>query len=166
MKEFFQLIRSASCGVLALFLFGWIIVRIRTLDPQFGGQLVSSAEWPGVLMMILGAILMSICVATFGFWGGGTPSLLAPTKRLVVIGPYRYVRNPIHIGQVLFFLGLGLFLRSPAVLLFSSAWLLFCHLYVVLIEERSLKKKFGAPYEEYCKAVARWIPLSFHHKVC
>jgi hypothetical protein len=39
-------------------------------------------------------------------------------------------------------MGLGLYLRSPAVLLFSMAWLLFCHLYVVLIEEGSLKKKF------------------------
>jgi protein-S-isoprenylcysteine O-methyltransferase Ste14 len=109
-------------------------------------------------MMILGAILMSICVAAFGFWGGGTPSLLAPTKELVTIGPYRYVRNPIHIGQGIFFIGLGLYLQSPAVLLFSAAWLLFCHLYVVLIEEGSLKKKFGEAYEEYCRAVPRWIP--------
>ena len=95
-----------------------------------------------------------------GIWilGGGTPSLLAPTKELVTIGPYRYVRNPIQIGQGIFFIGLGLYLQSPAVLLFSAAWLLFCHLYVVLIEEGSLKKKFGEAYEEYCRAVPRWIP--------
>jgi len=146
--------------------FGWIILRLRILDSHLGVRIPSSAKEPGVLMMILGAIVMSICVVAFGFWGGGTPSPLAPTTDLVAIGPYRYVRNPIHIGQVIFFMGLGLYLQSLAVLLFSIAWLLFCHLYVVLFEEGTLKKKFGTAYEEYCRAVPRWIPSpQFRDKV-
>jgi protein-S-isoprenylcysteine O-methyltransferase Ste14 len=109
-------------------------------------------------MIILGGALIVVCVGLFGLWGNGTPSPLAPTSQLVILGPYRYVRNPIHIGQLVFFVGLGLYLRSVAVILFALAWLLFCHLYVVLIEEGRLKRKFGAPYEEYCKAVPRWFP--------
>jgi protein-S-isoprenylcysteine O-methyltransferase Ste14 len=166
MKEFLQLIRSFSCGVLAVLLFGWIIVRIRILDAKFGIRLPSFAGTPGMLMMILGTILVFVCVAAFGFWGRGTASLLAPTRQLVTLGPYRYVRNPIHIGQVTFFLGLGFYLRSIAVLLFSLTWLLFCHLYVVLIEEGSLRRKFGAPYEKYCEAVPRWFPsVPFRERV-
>ena len=109
-------------------------------------------------MMILGIILMSLCVGAFGLWGGGTPPLLAPTKQLVAVGPYRCVRNPIHIGQVIFFNGLGLYFRSAVTVLFSLARLLFCQLYVVLIEEGSLKRKFGTAYELYWETVPRWIP--------
>jgi protein-S-isoprenylcysteine O-methyltransferase Ste14 len=158
MKECLQLLRSISCGLLAVLLFSWVIMRIRILDSKFGVQIPPSAQTAGVLMMSVGAILVLVCVTVFGIWGGGTPSLLAPTSQLVTLGPYRHVRNPIHIGQVTFLIGLGFYLRSMAVLLFSLTWLLFCHLYVVLVEERSLKTKFGVPYEEYCKAAPRWFP--------
>lgn len=158
MKELLQLMRGMACDLLALLLFGWIILRLRTLDSQLRVRIPLHVKAPGVLVMVLGISLMSVCVVAFGLWGRGTPSLLAPTKQMVALGPYRYVRNPIHIGQVIFFLGLGLYLRSAAVLFFSLAWLLFCHLYVVLIEEGSLKKKFGPDYEKYCRTVPRWIP--------
>jgi hypothetical protein len=80
MKELRQLVRSVSCFMIAVLLFGWIILRLRILDSHFDVRIPLSAETPGVLMMILGAILVSMCVVAFGFWGGGTPSLLAPTK--------------------------------------------------------------------------------------
>jgi protein-S-isoprenylcysteine O-methyltransferase Ste14 len=90
-------------------------------------------------MMSLGGILVLMCVAVFAIWRNGPPSLLAPTSQLVTLGPYGYVRNPIHIGQVTFLIGLGFYLRSIGVLLFSLMWLLFYHLYVVLVEEGSLR---------------------------
>jgi protein-S-isoprenylcysteine O-methyltransferase Ste14 len=139
MKQLLQLMRSLSCDVLAVLVLGWVIVRIRILDSQFGIQVPASAGAPRVRKMTLGAVLVFVCVAVFGIWGRGTPSLLALTSQLVTFGPYRYVRNPIHVGQVTFFIGLGLYLRSIAVLLFSLTWLLFCHLFVVLIEEGSLR---------------------------
>jgi hypothetical protein len=80
---------------------------------------------------------------------------LAPTNQLVTLGPYRYVRNPIHIREVTFFFALGLYLRSTAAFLFSPTWLLLCHWYVVLIAERGLNREFGTPYGKYGKEVPR-----------
>lgn len=166
MKDFLQLLRGFGCCAVAVLFFAWIIGRVRALDARLSIQMPAWTEMPGLLMMVLGGTLLLLCIAVFGLWGRGTPSLLNPTKELVTLGPYRYVRNPIHIGQVVFFAGLALYLRSVAVLLFSVAWLLFCHFYVVLVEEKGLTRKFGTAYDEYRKVVPRWIPLaSFHKKV-
>ena|SRR5215469_7003308 len=80
-----------------------------------------------------------------------------PTKR-GSLGPYKYVRNPIHIAWVTFFIGLGLYLRSPSILLFAVAFFAVCYVYVLQVEEPSLKKRFRTEYEEYCKAVPRYVP--------
>jgi protein-S-isoprenylcysteine O-methyltransferase Ste14 len=76
--------------------------------------------------------------------------------RFVVVGPYRRVRNPMYIGGFILLVGLGLYALSPSILLFSLAWLLLFHLFVVFYEEPTLRSKFGATYEDYCRRVPRW----------
>ena len=56
--------------------------------------------------------------------------------------------------------GFGLYVQSGAVVLFAVAWLGLAHLLVVLYEEPTLRGKFGAAYEGYCRAVRRWSPGS------
>ena len=158
MKTLYIAVRTFFCTVVTVLLFGWFILRIRTLDRRLGVTLPARTEAAGVIFMVAGGILVLLCFAIFAVRGRGTPSPLDPPKKFVTFGPYRYVRNPIHIGQVTLLIGLGLYLRSVAILLFALTWLLFCHLYVLYVEEPSLKKKFGATYEEYCKGVSRWIP--------
>ncbi|MFI5127656.1 MAG: methyltransferase family protein, partial [Candidatus Acidiferrales bacterium] len=70
----------------------------------------------------------------------------------------RYVRNPMYIGGFFLLLGLGLYLRSPAIVLMVAAIILTCHLLVVLYEEPTLRRKFGETYQAYCAAVGRWLP--------
>ncbi len=158
MKQLFGLLGHFVCFVIVVLLFGWVILHVRTLDARFGVRLPMWTQAPGVVCMAAAIILMLVCGGVFLVWGEGTPFPLGPTKRLVALGPFRYVRTPIPIGQLAFFIGLGLYLRSVSVLLFALVWFLFCYFYVVLFEERSLRKKFGASYEEYCKAVPRWVP--------
>ena len=158
MKVLMRLVAHVSCFVIVVLFFALLLWRVRTLDSTIGVFLPGSVELPGAVGMILGGALMALCAAVFIVVGEGTPSPVDPTKRLVAVGPYKYVRNPIYIGQVTFFAGLGLYLRSVAILLFSLAWFFFCYLYVVLIEERGLKKRFAGSYEEYWKTVPRWIP--------
>jgi protein-S-isoprenylcysteine O-methyltransferase Ste14 len=79
-------------------------------------------------------------------------------KRLVAAGPYRWVRNPIYVGAFLVVLGeAGLFL-SLALLVYAGAMAIFCHLFVVGYEERTLRRRFGEAYMEYLQTVPRWIP--------
>jgi len=69
------------------------------------------------------------------------------------------VRNPMYIGGFIVLLGFGLYEQSPAILLFTLPWLLLAHLFVILYEEPHLRATFGAPYEDYCRSVRRWLPL-------
>ena len=89
--------------------------------------------------------------------GGGGPGISNPPDAIVAAGPYRYVRNPMYLGHLIFFLGLALSLRSwiaAAVLAFHVVW--FDRR--VRDDERHLAERFGEPYRDYCRRVKRWIP--------
>jgi hypothetical protein len=89
--------------------------------------------------------------------GGGGPGLSIPPERLVLGGPYRYCRNPMYLGHLLFFAGLALALHSwlaAAVLALHLVW--FDRR--VRGDEERLAALFGDPYREYVARVKRWIP--------
>jgi protein-S-isoprenylcysteine O-methyltransferase Ste14 len=89
--------------------------------------------------------------------GGGGPGLSVPPDRIVSEGPYRWVRNPMYLGHLLFFAGLALALGSwvaAAVLAFHVAW--FDRR--VREDEAHLEQRFGEAYREYRRRVKRWIP--------
>jgi protein-S-isoprenylcysteine O-methyltransferase Ste14 len=89
---------------------------------------------------------------------GGPPGMSqGMPERLVEDGPYRWTRNPMYAGHLLFLTGLALSSRSPL-----AAGLLGWHLRWfadrVRTDEQRLRKRFGAAYDEYCKRTPRWIP--------
>lgn len=89
--------------------------------------------------------------------GGGGPGLSNPPERLVAEGPYRYTRNPMYLGHLVFFLGLALVLASwlgAAVLVAHAVW--FDRR--VRGDEAHLLQLFGDPYRQYLTCVKRWIP--------
>jgi protein-S-isoprenylcysteine O-methyltransferase Ste14 len=89
--------------------------------------------------------------------GGGGPGVSVPPERIVAAGPYRFVRNPMYLGHLVFLAGIALALQSwigAAVFAFHAVWF---HRRVREDEER-LGELFGEPYREYCLRVKRWIP--------
>lgn len=89
--------------------------------------------------------------------GGGGPGIAVPPERIVEEGPYRWVRNPMYLGHLLFFAGLAVTLRSwvaLAVFAFHVAW--FDRR--VREDEARLAQRFGEAYRGYCARVKRWIP--------
>jgi protein-S-isoprenylcysteine O-methyltransferase Ste14 len=89
--------------------------------------------------------------------GGGGPGMAAPPQRLVAEGPYRYMRNPMYLGHLIFMLGLALTFRSWFALLLlaiRAAWFQTR----VLADEARLESTFGAEYAAYRARVKRWIP--------
>ena len=100
------------------------------------------------------------CIWDFGWTGRGTPAPFAPPQRLVVVGFYRYVRNPMYVGFAVGWIGLWVVFghANPRVIAAVAAVALGVHLFVVLYEEPTLRKKFGTDYEEYCRNVRRWWP--------
>jgi len=89
--------------------------------------------------------------------GGGGPGVSIPPERLVVGGPYRFCRNPMYLGHLIFFAGVALALHS-----WLAAGVLALHIVWfhrrVLDDEARLAALLGNPYHEYCARVRRWIP--------
>ena len=119
---------------------------------------IGVSQAAGMAMVALGAALALWCVLTFAFVGRGTPAPFDPPRLLVVLGPYRVVRNPMIIGVGLALGGAALFYRSAALLGFTGAFFLAEYLFVLLYEEPTLRRTFGADYESYSQQVRRWWP--------
>lgn len=121
----------------------------------------AATEWPQIAGMIVGtfgAAAAFWCVFTFVWIGKGTPAPFDPPRRLVIRGPYRFVRNPMYIGAGLALAGAALFYESVPLLAYVGIFLFVAHLLVMLYEEPTLRRTFGPDYEAYCHHVRRWLP--------
>ncbi len=90
--------------------------------------------------------------------GGGTPAPWDPIRNFVVLGPYRYVRNPMLIGVILFLVAEAILLHSIPVFLWMAAFVFINSVYFEVSEEPQLEKRFGQAYVDYKSNVPRWIP--------
>ncbi len=125
------------------------IVRPTEIEgPQIMGLTIGSA----------GAVVALWSIFAFVWIGRGTPAPFDPPRRLVIRGPYRFVRNPMYIGAGLALAGAALFYESAPLLVYGGVFLLASHLFVVWYEEPTLRRSFGPDYEAYCRRVRRWWP--------
>jgi protein-S-isoprenylcysteine O-methyltransferase Ste14 len=88
---------------------------------------------------------------------GGTSGMEVPPERIIASGPYRYTRNPMYLGHLIFLTGLALTFWSwfaLIILIARAAWFQSR----VLHDEQRLEKIFGADYAAYRARVKRWIP--------
>jgi protein-S-isoprenylcysteine O-methyltransferase Ste14 len=90
--------------------------------------------------------------------GEGTLAPWDPTSRLVGLGPYELVRNPMITGVFSILLGEAALLGSWAVLAWAGVFALANALWIPLVEEPGLRRRFGADYEAYTARVPRWLP--------
>lgn len=132
---------------------GVIPLTIASYDPFHG-----SGHSLGIVFLLCGLIILLWCVRDFLVSGHGTLAPWDPPKHLVIIGLYRYSRNPMYVGVINMIAGWALYTGSPliaAYCLFMSA--MFC-LRVVYGEELILAKQFGEEWINYVKTVPRWLP--------
>ena len=118
--------------------------------------------WPlrviGFALLIAGLGLFTWCVSLFARVGRGTLAPWDPTRSLVIVGPYRYVRNPMISGVAAMLFGEALLWGSVALGLWACVFILVNHAYFLLSEEPELGKRFGESYRLYKAGVPRWIP--------
>jgi protein-S-isoprenylcysteine O-methyltransferase Ste14 len=158
MRTFFIAIRTAFYAVCFVLFWGWLASGIRGYDARLNIALSPAWTLVGMLFMIAGAVVVLACLASFIVRGRGTPAPFDPPLAFVPSGPYRYVRNPMYIGAAFVLGGYGLWERSAAVTMFALAFLLIFHVFVVLVEEPGLERRFGESYLAYKRAVHRWLP--------
>ena len=137
-------------GVIPWLLTGW---QVRQPLPYWGPLLVL-----GGAVLVAGVVVLTHSFIRFALEGIGTPAPVAPTKRLVIGGLYRYVRNPMYLAVVGTIFGQALLLGQPLLILYGGAiWIIFV-IFVRWYEEPTLAQHFGREYEDYKRAVPPWWP--------
>lgn len=135
----------------------WIPHRIL-LSPQLIYHFdIGIYRYSGLAPIILGVVIYIFCSGSFVFVGKGTPIPFTPTKKLIVNGLYRFVRNPLYIAGVLVLTGEAILFQSFGILIYCLVIFGVFNVHVIM-EETLLAEKFGARYEQYCMSVPRWIP--------
>jgi protein-S-isoprenylcysteine O-methyltransferase Ste14 len=133
----------------------WAITGWRAQPPFFGWPASRAA---GGVVLVAGLAVLLDAFARFALEGRGTPAPVAPTECLVVSGLYRHVRNPMYLAVLAVILGEAFVLGSRALVLYAALVGLGFHLFVVIYEEPTLRRRYGAAYEAYCATVRRWLP--------
>ena len=111
----------------------------------------------GAVLASCGLAGLLWCVRDFYAIGKGTLAPWSPPRRLVVVGLYRFARNPMYLSVLVLVAGIAAWRGSPAVALYATALALAFHLRVVLNEERWLARTFPE-WDAYARAVPRWLP--------
>ena len=109
-------------------------------------------------LLAIGGVIYAWCVWDFAVFGQGTPTPIDAPKKLVVRGLYRYSRNPIYVGVLTALVGWAVMFRGTNLLIYTLCVGICFHLFVVLYEERRLRRQFGVEYQDYCEKVGRWLP--------
>lgn len=151
-------IASLTVGAAFFALWFWLLPGWLGFDVAAVGA--ARWRWIGAVPSVLGFSVALRCVWDFGRTGHGTPAPFVPPQRLVVVGFYRYVRNPMYVGFFAGWMGLWIVFgkASRAALLVVLIATVAVVLFVKFYEEPTLRKMFGVDYEEYCRNVPRWMP--------
>jgi protein-S-isoprenylcysteine O-methyltransferase Ste14 len=141
-------------GLIFVYLPGRLLSWSGIAQPAATGPL----QIAGMIIGGIGAVIALWCIFAFAAIGKGTPAPFDPPRRVVMEGPYRFLRNPMYIGATLGLAGAAIFYGSLSLSIYAASFLLSAHLFVIFYEEPTLRKSFGAEYEAYCQRVRRWVP--------
>ena len=119
---------------------------------------IGALQIAGMCVAGAGTALALWSVLAFAIVGRGTPAPFDPPRRLVVRGPYRFVRNPMYIGAGLALIGAAMFYRAVELLVYVAALWAITHVFILSYEEPSLGRLFGTDYDQYRLRVRRWLP--------
>ncbi len=152
---------SGKQRIIAIFLGGflfWVVIPFFIIVfscyidqwlclPRFRYGLINPVM--GLVFMVVGWLFANWTVRVQFTVGKGTPIPLMATQKLIVEGPYTYCRNPMTLGTDLFYLGIALRLGSVSALGLGLVYPVGILIYIKLVEERELEKRFGSEYLEY-----------------
>jgi protein-S-isoprenylcysteine O-methyltransferase Ste14 len=138
----------------------WLLRAWSRSDTRWidGTVAAGSAHIAGIVIFLCGFALFAWCVSLFARVGEGTLAPWDPTRRLVVVGPYRHVRNPMISGVLAMLVGESIFLGSRVIEIWAVTFFVINNIYFLISEEPGLERRFGAAYREYKAAVPRWLP--------
>ncbi len=148
------ILQIISVWFLTLVLFPWILMDAFKLPFE-------SSELAQISAMVLFSFASILGLTSAYFLvknGKGTPLPADQTKKLVVTGPYKVVRNPMAVAGICQGLALALYFYALPILVYSLLGAVIWHFIVRPIEEKNMLHRFGKEYEQYATNVPLWIP--------
>ena len=127
-------------------------VSVASPDAWLSYQYVAAA------LLVVGVSILVKSIWSFALAGRGTLAPFDETKRLVVVGLYRYVRNPMYLGVMMLLLAESWFFSSRTLLIYTGVCFAVANILVIGYEENRLRYKYGDEFRRYCEHVGRWIP--------
>ena len=126
-------------------------------------------QWPSFKWGNFNIVIGVICVVIggwLGLWtvriqfilGKGTPAPFMPTRTLIILGPYKFCRNPMIFGVFLAYLGLGIWTATASGAIMALLFLWVASVYIKEVEEKELEIRFGADYMNYKKTTPFLLP--------
>jgi protein-S-isoprenylcysteine O-methyltransferase Ste14 len=112
----------------------------------------------GVAVLVLASALGIWSAVVMSTLGNGTPLPSAMPNRLVIAGPYRWIRNPMAAAGILQGAAVGIILHSWLVVVYAVAGSLVWNYVVRPLEEADLAARFGEEFVRYRETVRCWIP--------
>src|SRR6266550_3700702 len=127
----FLLVRALTFASLFIgFVLIYLPARVLSWSGIVRPAAIEAPQVAGMFIGVVGAAVALWCIFTFVSLGKGTPLPLDPPRRLVIHGPYRFVRNPMYLGAALALASAALFYESLPLLAYAGLFLLATHLFV------------------------------------
>jgi protein-S-isoprenylcysteine O-methyltransferase Ste14 len=118
--------------------------------------IVRPYSYLGGVLMLFGLALMTWAARAFREAGTGF-QLREGGSVLVTLGPFRFSRNPMYLGMLIWLVGLAVLLGSLIVFLFPILFFLLANFLFIPLEERSMEQALGPRFIEYRQHVRRWL---------
>ena len=152
--------KSDSAGVLVL----PPLLTVGTLLFGFAFHLVWPLRLGAPIWVRIGGAFLVVCSVGLAVWGGKTMRRAGtnvnpykPSLTVVTDGPFRFTRNPLYLGNVVFYLGLTGIVSSVWPLILLAPMVAVFDWGIIQREERYLESKFGEAYRAYKSRVRRWL---------
>ena len=135
-----------------------ILVDNKLIFPLFNNNI--GLLTLGAILLLLGLILFLECNYLFFKIGEGTlmPHRELETKEMVIVGPYKYVRNPLIISVIIIQLSEALIFNSLSIFIFAILFFVVNVIYMPMSEEKGMERRFGEQFLHYKKNVRAWLP--------
>ncbi len=128
----------------------FLLVMVIVAHPTFTSMIV------GLGFVLIGEVIRLWGVSYAGSETRTTGQVGATV--LVTTGPYSFVRNPLYLGNMMMYFGLGIMANTPLLAMIGLFYFFFQYTLIVSLEEESLFKKFPEEYLRYFQSVPRFIP--------
>ena len=140
---------------LACLLLGFALDRLLPL-PLTHPELTAVGWRAGGALFAIGIAIMAAGIRNFSRADTPVPSN-QPVRALVTTGIHGWSRNPIYVGMLLVYAGIGIAARSPWILILLLPLFIILGYGVVAREEAYLEGRLGETYRDYKAHVRRWL---------